>query len=283
MVDLPVTLYTPASPLREPKRLLREMLHDLATSRELAWRLFIRDISSQYRQSLLGYVWILIPPIVAAVPFVYLNEHGVMKLDATPIPYGAFAAIGTIIWQVFVDALNAPLKTVTSARPMLTRINLPREAILLSALAQVVFGFLVRLALLAAVLAWYRLIPASTALLFPLGALSLLLTGFVAGVLITPLGLLYTDVQQSLPVFTTLLLLLTPVLYPAPASGLAASVIALNPLTPLITATRDWLVIGHTSHAGALFIIGAAAAVLLLAGWIIFRIAMPHLIARVGN
>ena len=162
------------------------MMRDLAASRELAWRLFIRDVSAQYRQSILGYLWVFIPPLVASVPFVYLNVQGVIRIGETPIPYAAFAIISMIIWQVFANSLNAPLRSVSAARGILTRINLPREAILLSALAQVCFGFLVRLLLLVGVMAWFHLVPPATVLLFPVGILSLILFGFVIGILNYP-------------------------------------------------------------------------------------------------
>lgn len=283
MSDLPVTVYTPGSPLRHPGRLVREMLRDLAASRELTWRLFIRDTSAQYRQSIFGYLWVLIPPLVASLPFVYLNSQGVVKINDTAIPYAAYAIIGTVIWQVFADSLNAPLRAVTIAKVMLVRINLPREAILLSALAQVVLSFVVRLVLLIGVFVWFRIVPPPTAVLFPLGILSLILTGFVIGVLITPLGILYSDVQQTLPILTTFLMLLTPVLYPVPQSGMAANIAGFNPLTPLVMATRDWLTTGATVHAGAFIVVTLIALVILIFGWAIFRIAMPHLIARIGN
>jgi lipopolysaccharide transport system permease protein len=259
------------------------MMRDLAASRELAWRLFIRDVSAQYRQSIFGYLWVFIPPLVASLPFIYLNAQGVVRIGDTPIPYAAYAIIGTTIWQVFADALNAPLSGVAAARGMLVRINLPREAILLSGLAQVCLGFLVRLVLLIGVFAWFRILPPATAALFPLGILSLILVGFVVGVLITPLGLLYGDVQKTLPVATTFLMFLTPVLYPVPKSGIAATIADINPLTPLIVATRDWLTIGTTAYAGGFVVVTALALALLLLGWVIFRVAMPHLIARIGN
>src|SRR4029077_15182700 len=145
------------------------MLRDFAASRQLAWRLFVRDVSAQYRQSILGYLWIFLPPLAASLPFSYLNAHGVAKIGNTPIPYAAYAIIGTTVWQVFADALNAPLRAVNAARGTLTRVNLPREALLLSALAQVGLGFLVRLVLLIGVLGWFRLQPPSTVVLFPVG------------------------------------------------------------------------------------------------------------------
>ncbi len=259
------------------------MWRDLIASRELAWRLFIRDISAQYRQSILGYVWVFIPPLAASLPFVYLNSQGVVKIGDTPIPYAAYAIIGTTIWQVFADALNAPLRAVLGARAMLSRINLPREAILLSAFAQVCMGFLVRLVLLAGVFAWFRLVPPASAVLFPLGILSLILLGFFIGLLVTPLGILYRDVQLTLPIFAMFLMLLTPVLYPVPQSGMAATIAQFSPLTTLVVTTRDWLTLGNTTHVGAFVAVSLTAAVLLGLVWVMFRVATPHLVARLGN
>ncbi len=259
------------------------MIADLVNSRELAWRLFIRDISAQYRQSALGYIWVFIPPLVASLPFIYLNSQGIVRFGHTPIPYAAYAAIGTIIWQTFVDALNSPLKAVLGARPVLARINLPREAILLAALAQVGLGVLVRLPLLIGIMVLFRISPPLTALLFPLGLLSLILFGFVIGLLLVPLGVLYGDVQQTLPVATTFLMLLTPVVYPAPHAGLAAAIATYNPLTPLITTARDWLTVGASGETTAFLAISVGSLLFLLAGWVGVRVAMPHLIARIGS
>ena len=72
------------------------------------------------------------PPLLASFPFIYLNSAGVLKVSDTPIPYAAYATVGTIIWQTFIEALNSPLRTVNAARSILIRINFPREAILLA-------------------------------------------------------------------------------------------------------------------------------------------------------
>jgi lipopolysaccharide transport system permease protein len=243
----------------------------------------MRDFHAQYRQSVLGYLWVIIPPLFAALPFVFLNASGVANMGDTPIPYAAYAMIGTTIWQAFVDSLNAPLKSVLAAKQMLARVNLPREAILMSALLQVGFACLVRLTLLAGVLVFFRIAPAPTAFLFPLGIGALIMAGFIIGLFLTPLGLLYTDVQHALPITTTFLMLLTPVVYPPPVAGVAAAIAGLNPLTPLVSATRDWLVLGNSPHWPALALIGAASVISLICGWVIFRIAMPHIIARLGT
>ena len=62
-VPLPDRVYTPASPLAQPGKMGREMLRDLWAGRELAWRLAVRLIGAQYRQSVLGVMWALIIPL----------------------------------------------------------------------------------------------------------------------------------------------------------------------------------------------------------------------------
>jgi lipopolysaccharide transport system permease protein len=232
---------------------------------------------------MLGFVWAFLPPLVASLPFVFLNSQGVVSIEGTRIPYPAYALIGTIIWQVFGDSLNSPLKTVTAAKSMLVRINLPREAILLSGLGQVIFSFLIRLVLLTIVLAWFKIVPPLTVLLFPIGVFALILVGFTLGIVLTPLGLLYNDVQQTIPIITMFLMLLTPVVYPPPETGLAAMVAKWNPLTPLILVTRDWITTGDATQIAVFALITSLAVVLLFAGWIIYRLALPHVIARMGG
>jgi lipopolysaccharide transport system permease protein len=69
----PVAVYTRASKLRDPAQLFQAMLRDLALSRELAWRLFVRNISSRYRQTILGYAWAIVTPIATTSVFVFLQ------------------------------------------------------------------------------------------------------------------------------------------------------------------------------------------------------------------
>lgn len=213
----------------------------------------------------------------------FLNYQGVIAIKGTSIPYPAFAMIGTTIWQVFVDALNSPIKTVAAARSMLTHINFPREAILLAGLGQVIFNVLIRLILLVLVLLWFNITPPMTALLFPLGILSLIAIGFMLGVMLVPMGLLFGDVQQTIPIAATFLMFLTPVIYPQPESGLAGTVAKWNPLTPLITVTRDWLTTGATTQLPAFILVSSVSVALLFVGWVIYRLALPHIIARMGN
>jgi lipopolysaccharide transport system permease protein len=281
--DFPVVVYTPESPLRNPARLFREMFRDLSASRELAWRLFVRDTSARYRQSMLGYIWAFLPPIVATFTFVLLNRSGVLSTGPTPIPYPAFVIVGTLLWQVFADAINGPIKAVSAAKAMLVKINFPREAILLSALYEVVFNFAIRLVLLIIVFGYYRILPAPTAPFAIAGVIAILCLGFMIGLLLTPVGILYTDIGQALAMVLGFWMLITPVVYSPPSSGTLALLGRINPVSPLVATTRDWLTVGASGQfLPALCVFGVTLA-LLVAGWISYRLAMPILVERIGG
>lgn len=276
-------IYTPQSELLHPARFIGSMFRDLGACRELAWRLFIRDLSARYRQSLLGYVWAFLPPIAATVPFVFLKSQGLFTTAATSIPYPAYVMIGMLLWQVFVDSVQMPLKAVTAAKPMISKIQFPPEAILMAGLGDILFSFLIRLILLVAVFVWYGLAVPPTAALIPIVVAALIILGVMFGLLVTPLGILYTDVTQSLVIVTTFWLFLTPVVYPPRESGLAGLLSRVNPVSPLVIVGRDWLTLGRTNYLSEFIVISVLSAAMLFAGWIGYRIAMPHLIARIGN
>jgi homopolymeric O-antigen transport system permease protein len=276
-------VYTSESELLSPARLFRSMFRDLVASRELAWRLFVRDLSARYRQSLLGYLWAFLPPLATAVPFVFLRSQGLFTTGTTTIPYPAYVMISLLFWQVFVDAVQSPLKAVIAAKPMLSKIQFPPEAILMAGLGDVLFSFLIRLVLLVGVLFWYRLMPPPTAVLVPFVVVALIMLGFMVGLVVTPFGVLYTDVTSSLAIITTFWMLLTPVVYPARSSGLAGLLSYWNPVSPMIIVGRDWLTVGTTAFLPEFLVVSLMSLIMLFAGWVVYRVALPHLIARIGN
>jgi lipopolysaccharide transport system permease protein len=278
-----ITIYTSESAIRHPGRLFGEMFSDLLDCRELAWRLFVRDLSARYRQSILGYVWAFLPPIVGTLTFVLLNRSGILAAGSIAIPYPAYVMIGTLLWQVFADAVNSPIKTVTAAKSMLAKINFPREAILMSGILDVLFNFAIRLVLLAGVYIYYQITPPATAPLALVAILAILCLGFMLGVILTPVGLLYTDIGQVLTMALSFLMLFTPVVYAPPASGTLSVITKINPVSPLIVTAREWLTVGATSQLVPSVCVFLVTLVLLFAGWILYRLAIPILVERMGS
>jgi lipopolysaccharide transport system permease protein len=279
---LPQVVYTPASQLRHPRQFFQSMWRDLLSSRELAWRLMVRDISAQYRQSFLGFLWAFVPPIAMALIFVVLNSRRLINIGETQIPYPAFALFGTVLWQVFVDSLNAPLKIVAASKSMLAKINFPKEALILSGLGQTLFGLSIKLLILIVVFIFYKIPVTPGVPLSLLAILVLILLGTTLGLLVTPIGVLYTDIAQGLTVVTGLWFFLTPVVYPPPTSFPFSLLAILNPVSPILVGARDLATKGILLNPIPFFAITFLTFVVLIISWIVYRLAIPILVERMS-
>jgi len=270
------TVYSAASELRRPGRFLAGAAADFARSRGPARALFLANLRAQHRRAWLGYLWLLLPAAGTAGICAYVQSHRVIAVGATDLPYPVFVLSGMVLWQAFLDGLNAPLEQLGRARQVITRTTLPHEAVLGAAFLGVLLNAAVRVVVLGAVLAVLPVPLRAGAFLFPLGLAALLLLGFALGLLAAPLGLLYDDVSRGLFLAGALLFFLTPIAYPLPESGM----FALNPVAALLGRTRGWLTGGGPD--AAFFALSAAALVLLVAAWLLYRLARPHVVARLG-
>jgi lipopolysaccharide transport system permease protein len=282
-MELSERTYSPEPLLGSPVKLIKALGTDLLAGRELAWRLFMRDLSAQYRQTYFGYVWAFLPPLVASLTFIFLNSQGIVEIDTGAVPYAAFAMMGTLLWQVFVDAVTAPVQTLSAAKPMLAKINFPREAILLAGFYMVLFNFAVRMVLLIGVMLWWQVPVGFGLAFFPVALAGLLLSGTAIGLALAPIGTLYGDISKSIPIFAQFLMLLTPVVYPARTEGLAGLLATWNPISPLIVTARETLSGQDLTLLLPFSIITLVSLLVTFAGLIAFRLAMPHLIARMGG
>jgi lipopolysaccharide transport system permease protein len=276
------TLYTPESRVRRPLQLWREMRRDLLASRELAWRLMVRDISSQYRQSFLGIFWAFVPPIVAAIGLTFASNAKILNIGATDLPYPAYVMFSMALWQTFVESLNGPVQAVVTAKPMLARINFPREAIILSQLGQVCFNFGIKLLLIVALFLGFQIPVVWTVILAPVALIHLIALGTAVGLLLAPIGALYEDVSRGLTLLISGWLFFTPVIYPPPQTGLFATLVQWNPVTPLLVAVRDLATKGLIADPTAFWLASCLAIGGLLVSWLVYRIAMPFVIERIS-
>jgi lipopolysaccharide transport system permease protein len=275
--------YRPESEMRHPVRLIRAMGQDLLASRELAWQLFIRDINTQYRQSLLGIFWAFVPPIVTAVGLTLAKNANAINIGDTDIPYPAYVMLSMTLWQTFAEAVSGPMQAVALAKNMLVRINFPREALILAKMSEVGFNFGIKLVLILALFIFYQLPVTWSLLLAPVALIHLILLGIAIGILLAPLGALYDDVSKALTFLLSFWLLLTPVIYPVPKAGIIQKLVALNPVAPLLTTTRELLTTGVLSDPAGFWIASGLTWLLLLIGWLYYRLAMPYVVERIGS
>jgi lipopolysaccharide transport system permease protein len=240
----------------------------------------MRDIAAQYRQSALGYLWAVVPAVFTTLIWVILQSSRVVTVHTGGVPYVAYVLVGTTFWQLFVDALNSPLKQVSQNRSLLNRVNFPAEALLASGIVQVLFSLAIRIVVLVAAFAIVRAPVHWTAVFAVLPIFGLLVVGTVIGVLLVPVGVLYRDVEQALPVVVTPLMFLTPVVYPVASGGTVGTIMRFNPLTPMFAVSREFLFGGVGPYMAEFAIVCAVTALVGLFGWLLYRLSLPILIER---
>jgi len=270
------TVYNSQPVLARPGRFLAEAAHDLRRSLPVASTLFASNLQARYRRAWLGPLWLLLPTVGTTLVWIYVQSRGIVSIAPTAVPYPVHVLAGMVLWQVFVDALNAPLQQLASGRQMITRSRVPHEALILAGMLEVLLNCAVRLIVLAGVLLAFRTPVHAAVLLAPFGILALACLGLALGLLAAPAGMLYDDVSRAIALVTTFWFFLTPVLYRTPPRGL----VRFNPVTPLLDTTRAWLTTGPAA-SGFAAVTGVTLAALFLA-WLFHRLARPHVVARLG-
>ncbi len=278
-----ITVYSAQAVNRSVFTHLKDVLRDLPQAHELGFRLFKRNLKALYRQSLFGFAWALFPPLATAGLWIFLRGNSVVTMDDTGISYPVFVLTGTILWQIFNEAILAPLKEVTANKAMLSKINIPREGLLLSGIYELIFNIIVKMFLLAIMFVYFHQTASFTSLLMvPLGIFAISLAGFAIGLALTPLGMLYNDINKGLSVILPFMMYLTPIVYPTPREGTIGVLMKLNPLATLIPQTRNWFTAQPVYDMQLFWIFTIAFALLFLISLIIYRLAMPMIIERIG-
>jgi lipopolysaccharide transport system permease protein len=240
----------------------------------------VRDISARYRQSILGVFWAFLPPILTGLVFIILQSKNVVNFGETDIPYPVFVLVGTILWQIFTESLNAPLKITISAKQMLAKINFPREALIAAAFYEILFNLLIKSIVLAGIFIFFKFQVTWGLLLAPMAILMLIFLGMTIGLFITPFGILYSDVSSALTIVIQLLFFITPVVYPPPQSFPYSLVATLNPVSPILIGARDLITKGNLTNIEPFLIVSGFTFMALFIAWIIYRLAFPIIIER---
>src|SRR5690606_9806653 len=168
-------------------KMLKESLTDIIGSRFLSFQLAKRDIQAQYRQSYLGIIWAFVTPLTTAFVWIFLNSSGTIRVTDTGIPYPVYAFSGTLLWSIITEAINSPMASTNSAKGILSKINFPKEALIVAGVYKLLFNSFIKVILLLVFIFFYGVGFHWSLLLLPFVLLGGVLFCTICGLLITPL------------------------------------------------------------------------------------------------
>lgn len=263
---------------------LKAIYKDIRSSNFLAYQMAKRDLQSQYRQSFLGFFWAFAPIVTNSLVWIFLNSSGTVNVNAdSTMPYILFVIIGTTLWSIFNETLLIPLTSVNSARSILSKINFPKEALLISGLYKMSFNLILKLVFILVILVIYRVNPGFEILYFPLALFSIIIFSLTLGLLFTPIGLIYTDINKIITTGVSFLMYVTPVVYAVPKQGLFRKLFEFNPLTFLFNDARNSLTGLANEHFLFTIILTVVSLLVMFIGLVVFRKSMPIIIEKIGG
>lgn len=250
----------------------KEMAVSLWRNRSLVKALIQREVVGRYRGSIMGILWSFFNPVLMLTVYtfvfsvVFKARWGGGSDSKTEFALVLFA--GLIVFNLFSECINRAPGLILYNVNYVKKVVFPLEILPWVTLGSAMFHALISLAVwLIAYLILYGT-PHITVLLLPLVILPLPL--FVMGITwgLASLGVYLRDIMQFIGIFTTVLMFLSPVFYPASALPEEyRHLLLLNPLTPIIEQARDVLFWGKMPDMTILsaYLLGA-----MLVSWLGF-------------
>jgi len=213
---------------------------ELYWSRYVIWHLFVRDFVAGFRQKLLGYLWIVIAPVLGIISFVFMQWTGILNPGQIEIPYPIYVYIGTSIWSVMISAVTTVAGGLIGNADLVMRTNIPKISFAITGMANLCYNLIVNIFVLLLLLAIFRLPPSPGALLYPLAILPIILLGVGIGLILAVVGAVARDLTNMLVTILNLAMYVTPVVYTAKFSHpVLQEIVRWNPLTYLVDTPRS--------------------------------------------
>jgi len=229
---------------------IRQASEDVGTARHAIVRLFLRDFKAQFRQKILGYFWALLTPLFGILSFLFLYFAGLLKPGVEEVPYPIYVLLGTSIWGCFVGTMGSVSNGLQAQADLIMRTNIPKLALAISSLANVIYSILISMITTGLVFLIYGFKPSAWFAAYPLLVLPMLVLGTAMGLVLSVVGSIARDLTQMIQQGLALLMYATPVIYVAAQVDipLIRHAIVLNPLTYLIEVPRSLICSGQADN-----------------------------------
>ena len=99
-------------------------LYNIKKNRRLIYNFILRYLIIKYRNSILGYIWTILQPLLLAGVYYFVFT---IIADQTEELYPIWVLIGVITWQFFGRSLNGSITSISRNSGMIKQIYFPRE------------------------------------------------------------------------------------------------------------------------------------------------------------
>ena len=249
---------------------------ELFRYRDLIWLFVKRDLANSYKQTVLGPIWILINPLLSTTVFTVI--FGIIAgIPTDGVPPFLFYMSGNVLWGFFSSNLNKGSATFLSNARIFGKVYFPR---LVMPIANVIFNFInfaLQTVVYIILVVVYALMgtgvhPNLMILLTPLLVLQTALLGMGIGLIMTSVTTKYRDLNVLFSFGVSLLMYITPVVYPISKAPLGlGTLLLLNPVAPIVE-THRYAFLGSGDFHWVYWLVSlGVTALILMFGLVIFN------------
>ena len=218
-------------------------LKDIWKYRDLIILFVKRDLTTNYKQTVLGPLWIVINPLLSTTVFtVIFGVIAGIPTDGTP--QFLFYMSGNILWNFFSSCLNRASGTFLGNARLFGKVYFPRLVMPISGILYNLINFMLQTAVYVILVIVYSLLGANVhpnllIILAPFLVLQTALLGTGMGLIISSITTKYRDLNVLVSFGVSLLMYITPVVYPI--SRVPENfrwLMLLNPVAPIVETYR---------------------------------------------
>jgi len=250
---------------------LKELLH----YKFLMFLFVRRDFVSQYKQTVLGPLWLVIQPIFTTGIYSIIFG-GLAKIPTDGVPQPVFYMAGITMWSYFSSCLNGTSNVLTSNAGTFGKVYFPRLTVPISTTVTKLYNFMIQLILFLIVYMVYMfrgaaIRPNLCLLLLPVLLVHSALLGMAVGLWSSALTIKYRDLSNLVGFGMGLWMWATPIVYPISfIPEKYRFLVYFNPVAPIVETFRfGFTGAGSFPYVSYLASLGVTAAVLFV-GLILF-------------
>ena len=245
---------------------MKTYLKEMLSRKDLLYYLVRSGLKAEHRNSYLGYLWWLLDPLLNVLVFYFLIVIILDRGDTENFPL--FLVIGLIVWRCISTTLNSSSGSIMRYSSIVSQVYLPKSLFPISFTLTQLFNFAFGFVVIAAFLAWFRVMPGWEIVFLPL--LIIIQTTFLLaiGMILAYVTVFVRDIENVLTYVTRAFFYASPIIWEGgrlpPEYGWA---VTYNPIAVIVTSYRDILMYDSLPNflgLGIIFAVSLAVIVYML-------------------
>jgi lipopolysaccharide transport system permease protein len=214
---------------------------ELKRYRDLFFFLAWREIKILYAQTILGFSWAILQPLMQILIFTVVFGK-VARLSTDGTPYFLFSTVAIIPWSYMSQAMTQSSQSLVLGQNLLDKVYFPRLLFPLTPVLARVVDFGISVIIIIAVSLYYRVVPTWNLLFLPLFIILMVSIPAGIGMWLSALAIRFRDVRHAMPFVVRMLIYTAPIVYSASSIPETYRFIySLNPIVGVIEGFRSCL------------------------------------------